>query len=215
MPTRSEASAKSTATQTRRPRGLPSDSHISKLERIKEVAAQYFYAEGYAATDLRRIADALDMHVSTLYNYISGKESLLYLIMQDGMTEISEGLQAALATADDPASQLRAALRSHVLHHAHRRYLAWTSHIELRSLTGEYLADINKRRSDYERVWMRLLKKGMSSGVFAKSDPKVTLYGLLSAGQTVSRWYQPGGRLDAEQIADILADNALAGVLVR
>lgn len=215
MTTKNTTLVERAAAQNRRPRGQPTDSHRNKLERIKEVAAQFFYVQGYAATDLRRIADALDMHVSTLYNYISGKEGLLYLIMKDGMVEITESLQQALASADEPAGQLRAALRAHVLHHAHRRYLAWTSHIELRSLTGDYLNDISRMRHDYERTWMRLLKKGMAAGIFAKADPKLTLYWLLSIGQTVSRWYKPDGRFSPEQIADVMADGALSGVLVR
>lgn len=202
-------------TQLRRPRGPLTQSHVSKLERIKEVAAQFFYDQGYAATDLRGIAEALDMHVSTLYNYIPGKESLLYLIMKEGMTEIADGLKAALASADDPPGRLRAALRAHVLHHAHRRYLAWTSHVELRSLTGEYLQDISKRRHAYEQAWMRILRNGMAAGAFAKADPKLTMYGLLAVGQSVSRWYQPDGRFTAEEIADMLAENALQGVLAR
>lgn len=215
MTTNYSVAARAPGTQARRPRGPLTQSHVTKLERIKEVAAQFFYDEGYAATDLRGIADALDMHVSTLYNYIPGKEGLLFLIMQDGMTEIADGLKRATASADDPADKLRAALRAHVLHHAQRRYLAWTSHVELRSLTGEYLQDISKRRHAYEQAWMRLLHKGMSTGAFAKADPKLTMYGLLAVGQSVARWYQPDGRFTAEQLADALADNALRGVLTR
>lgn len=202
-------------TTVRGPRGPRTPSHVNKLERIKEVSAQLFYQQGYAATDLRRIADGLDMHVSTLYNYIPGKEDLLYLIMRDGIEQITEGLHRALASADDPAGKLRAAFRAHVLHHAHRRFLAWTSHVELRSLTGAYLEDISRRRHAYEELWLQLLREGMAAGVFAAGDPQLALYGLLAVGQSVSRWYRPGGRLSAEEIADELADRALGGVLVR
>lgn len=199
----------------RGPRGPRTPSHESKLERIKEVSAQLFYQQGYAATDLRRIADSLDMHVSTLYNYIPGKEGLLYLIMRDGIEQITEGLHRALRSADDPAGRLRAAFRAHVLHHAHRRFLAWTSHVELRSLTGAYLDDISQRRRAYEELWLELLREGISAGAFAEADPQLVLYSLLAVGQSVSRWYRPDGRLSAEEIADELADRALGGVLVR
>ena len=197
----------------RRIRGKPTPAHLDRLEEIKKEAARCFYLQGYAATDVRRIAEAVDLQVSTLYNYISGKEELLYLIMKDGITEIAAGLDEAIDGLTDPHDRLRAAVRSHVLHHAHRRYRAWTSHVEVRSLTGDYLAEILSKRREYERRWIEILQDGMSSGVFTPADPRLTMYGILAIGQSVSRWYKPGGGYDAEGIADAMADFVLTGVL--
>lgn len=201
--------------RSRRPRGTLTPAHLDRLQQIKDVATQYFYAQGYAATDLRQIADGADMHVSSLYNYITGKEQLLFEIMHEGMIEITAGLDKALKSSDDPAEQLRAALEAHILHHAHRRYRAWTSHIELRSLTADYLKKIQTMRRSYEQRWIEVLERGMASGQFRKTDPKLTMYGLLAPGQTVSRWYEPGGRMSAEDIARTLTETALSGLLSR
>ena len=80
----------------RLPRRPPTAAHKDKLETIKTVAAELFFWHGYAATDLRRIADETDMHVASLYNYIAGKEDLLFQIMQDGLDEINASLDEAL-----------------------------------------------------------------------------------------------------------------------
>lgn len=199
----------------RRIRGKPTPAHRDKLEEIKKEAARCFYTLGYSATDVRRIADAVGLQVSTLYNYISGKEELLYLIMKDGITEIAAALDEAIDGLTDPHERLRAAVRSHVVHHAHRRYRAWTSHVEVRSLTGDYLEEILGKRREYEDRWIGILEDGMRSGVFAGTDPRLTMYAILSIGQSVSRWYKPGGKHDAEGIADSMADFVLDGVLVR
>ncbi|GAB3457881.1 TetR/AcrR family transcriptional regulator [Actinophytocola sediminis] len=182
---------------------------------IKDQAARHFYSSGYAATDLRRIAAAVGMHVASLYNYISGKEELLYLIMKDGMTEIRSGLNQAMAGSDDPVERLRAAIESHVVHHARRRYLAWTSHVEVRSLKGARLREILRLRNEYEACWMELLEDGRGAGAFAFGDPKLTMYGILAIGQSVSRWYSPTGRRSAEDIGAEMANQVLAGVLTR
>jgi AcrR family transcriptional regulator len=200
---------------TRQRRGARTEAHLEKLAVIKDQAARHFYSSGYAATDLRRIAAAVGMHVASLYNYISGKEELLYLIMKDGMTEIRSGLDLAMAKSDDPVERLRAAIESHVVHHARRRYLAWTSHVEVRSLKGARLREILRLRSDYEACWMELLEDGRAAGVFAFGDPKLTMYGILAIGQSVSRWYSPSGRKSAEDIAADMANQVLAGVLTR
>jgi len=65
------------------------------------------------------------------------------------------------------------------------------------------------------RRQIEILEDGMRSGVFAGADPRLTMYAILSIGQSVSRWYKPGGKHDAEGIADSMAVFVLAGVLVR
>jgi AcrR family transcriptional regulator len=200
--------------KSRRPRGPLTDAHLEKLEELKRVAGILFYEQGYSATDVRQIADALNMHVSSLYNYISGKEELLYLLMKDGLIEISAGLDAALEGSDDPAEQLNAAVRAHIVHHAHRRHRAWTGHVEVRALTADYLVEIKGMRREYEDRWIELLKRGMEEGKFMRTDPRITAYSLMAIGQALSRWYKPEGRLSAEEIADQVAAIALTGVLI-
>jgi AcrR family transcriptional regulator len=199
----------------RTPRGPLTAAHLEKLQQIKDVSAEIFWERGYSATDLRQIAFALDMHVSTLYNYIRGKEHLLYMIMMDGMEEITARLDRATASHADPAQQLRAALEGHILHHAHRRSRAWIGHVELRALTGEYRSRIQNLRNEYEQRWVEILRRGMGEGTFARSSPKLVAYALLAIGQSVSRWYDPGGQHSAESIARTLTSNALNGVLTR
>lgn len=213
-PQSSQISAPTVGTP-RRMRGKPTEAHLDKLADIKRAAARCFYAQGYAGTDVRTIAEAVKLQVSTLYNYISGKEELLYLIMKDGMAEIISGLDDATAGLADPTERMRAAVRHHVLHHAHRQYRAWVGHVELRALTGDYRADIDRQRREYERRWIALLDDGMRAGVFTPADPRLLMYGVLAIGQNVARWYRPGGPYDPDQIADSMANMVLDGLMER
>ena len=190
-------------------------AHLDRLESIKEAATELFYAEGYAATDLRSIADATNMHVSSLYNYISSKEELLYLILKDGLSEIALAFDTAVAGTDDPVEQLRAALRAHIAHHARRRHRAWTSHVEVRALTGEQLESILGMRDAYQAKWVSLVEQGVRDGKFACPDSRLAVLYMLSAGQTVSRWYRPDGRVPADELATSMAEIALQGVIAR
>ncbi|MDQ2810835.1 MAG: TetR/AcrR family transcriptional regulator [Actinomycetota bacterium] len=164
---------------------------------------------------MRTIADRVGLQVSTLYNYISGKEELLYLIMRDGMIDIVASLDAAIDGLTEPRDKLRAAVRSHVLHHAHRQFRAWVGHVEVRSLTGDYLEEILAQRREYERRWITILRDGIRAGVFNDADPRLTMYGILAIGQSVSRWYKADGAYDAEKIADAMAVLVLDGVLTQ
>jgi AcrR family transcriptional regulator len=203
------------ARKGRLPRRPPTAAHKDKLENIKTVAAELFFWHGYAATDLRRIADETDMHVASLYNYISGKEDLLFQIMQDGLDEINAGLDQALEGVDDPLERLKRGLRSHILHHAHRRHLGAVSHTEVRSLTNELRARMVKMRREYEARWDSLVLDGMKAGIIPSAEPRIVVYALLSVGQSVSRWYDPHGKIPPAELADRLADLLLFGLITR
>jgi AcrR family transcriptional regulator len=198
---------------TGRRRRPPTEAHSRKLSQLKDVAAEHFFRRGYAATDLRTIADQVGLHVSTLYNYVSGKEELLYLLMCDGMAEIAGGLDEALAGKTEPVARLRAAIKSHVVHHARRRHLAWTCHVEVRALSDPYRAEILAARREYERRIVTLVREAIESGDLQQSDPRIVVYGLLAMGQGVSRWYQPDGRVDACDVAESFANMAMNGLV--
>ena len=190
-------------------------AHTLKLEEIKTAAARQFYSVGYAATDVRSIADAVSLHVSTLYTYISGKEELLYLIMKDGIDEVSATFDAAVARSDDPLEALRNAVEAMILHHASRNFLAWTSHIEIRSLSGQCRDDIVRMQHAYEAKWLKLLGQGSDAGILDISDVKLAMYMILGAGHSVSNWYRPGGRLSAKKLAALIARQLISGLQVR
>jgi TetR/AcrR family transcriptional regulator, cholesterol catabolism regulator len=197
---------------SRTPRRAPTPSHIDKLETIKVLAAEQFYVLGYAATDLRTIAASAGMHVTSLYNYFSSKEELLYLIMHDGMEGISQSLDEATDGIEEPLEWLQRALAANLLHHTRRRHLAWISHVEVRSLTGEYLEDIIRLRRRYEGRWISTIQDGIKAGVINDVDPRIAAYGLLAIGHSVARWYAEDGSMSAEDLSDELATLMILGV---
>jgi TetR/AcrR family transcriptional regulator, cholesterol catabolism regulator len=199
----------------RLPRKPLTDAHKDRLESIKSIAAELFYQAGYSATDLRRIADQAGMHVASLYNYVSGKEDLLFQIMTDGVVEINASLDEALAGYSDPLDRLRRSLISHIEHHAHRRHLGAVSHTEVRSLTGSRRVKMIKMRRDYEARWDDLVLDGMKAGLIPPGEPRVMVYALLSVGQSVSRWYDPSGKIPVSELAEELANMLLFGLLNR
>jgi AcrR family transcriptional regulator len=185
----------------------------SRLEEIKQAAVKLFFRQGYAATDLRQIAEEVGLHVSSFYNYIQGKEELLYLIVLEGTQLSVQALDQALEGVTDPVERLRRAIRAHVLFQAEMRYISWTSLTELRLLTGKYAADIHRRIDEYEATWVRLVEAAIASGQLRPVDTRVAVYGMLTMAQGVARWFNPRGRVKADAVADLYADILLRGLL--
>jgi len=177
---------------------------------IKAKAVELFYRHGFVGTDLRLIAEKVGLHPSSFYNYISNKNELLYLILRDGSVLAAEALDRALEDRTDPEDRLREAVRSYVALQAHQRYIAWTSITEVRMLTGKWRTEILRLSKEYESRWCDLVREGVDSGQFRQLDVSVTAYAILTMGQGVARWFNPRGRLTADQLGGIHADLVVA-----
>jgi hypothetical protein len=76
----------------------------------------------------------------------------------------------------------------------------------MRSLTPENLARILAVREHYESVFGDILLRCQRDGRFGKMTPKsdlrVVRNAILTMCTATAGWFNPGGRLTAEQVAD-------------
>lgn len=183
-------------------------------EQIYRVAVDLFAERGYDATSLRQIAGRVGIEASSLYNHIESKQDLLFQLIDFATLEMIDYVRKHVEQAGDhPEDRLRAAVRAHLLHHCRNKKQVIVGDSELRSLTEENFARELERRRAYERVFTDILSAGVEQGVFRMMDVKVVSYGLLAFGTTTASWYRPGGRLSAEEVAEVFEDMALRSVL--
>ncbi len=77
---------------------------------ILETAKRLFIEEGFEKVTLRRIAEAIEYSVGTLYLYFSDKDEMLYALHSEGFEELYRRQQRVLALAD-PLERLRQHVR--------------------------------------------------------------------------------------------------------
>jgi TetR/AcrR family transcriptional regulator, cholesterol catabolism regulator len=64
----------------------------------------------------------------------------------------------------------------------------------------DYLAQVEK---ETERLWVAQINRGQESGQFRDDiDPRLTYRMIRDTIWVAVRWFRPGGRLDAQGIAD-------------
>ena len=179
------------------------ESRQPRIDLIRAAALRHFAQHGYDAASMRQIAADAGITIATLYFHCSTKEKLLFDVLEAQMQGLADGLDAALAAADDSWSvRLATAIRFHIQYVTRDEEGANISSSELRGLTGEYRARHLATRDAYERRFRELLKQGIAAGVFAPVDVPVITAGILGIGLSVGRWYRPGGRLTPDDIAD-------------
>ena len=76
---------------------------MSSKAKILQAALKLFSEIGYDPASMRKLADAVGMRASSLYNHFSSKEAILAeLVVQNGPSCITTSLDRLLLGSDDP-----------------------------------------------------------------------------------------------------------------
>ncbi|WP_345762820.1 TetR/AcrR family transcriptional regulator [Diaminobutyricibacter sp. McL0608] len=178
--------------------------------RILEASLGLFAERGFAGTSIRDIAGAVGIQTATLYGHFPSKEHILAELTLAGHDGHRRAMADAVAAAGaDPAAQLAALVRAHVIFHAEFAMLATVSNAELPALSPELVADSIAVRSESERLLTGIIDRGVESGRFTTRDAWLAASAIGGMGLRVSNWFGPGSPMTAEHVADTYADFAL------
>lgn len=173
--------------------------------RIREAALGLFARHGYAAVSMRQIAGEVGVQAGALYNYTPDKQSLLFRLMQDHMQELLAAYEA-LAPQADALGALRQFVGFHIRFHMQRPDEVFIAYMELRNLTPENFAEIEKLRRRYEDALQSILLAGQKDGLFSVQDAKIATLAVIAMLNGVMTWYRAGGRLSLDEVEQIYWD---------
>lgn len=171
---------------------------------IHREALALFYARGYEATTLREIADAVGITVGSLYNHISSKQELLVNLMTSMMDLLNGEIDEALDGLSDPLDRLHAFMHRSILVHGHHREETFVGNNELRSLDDDNRLALIAMRDNYEKKLRSILETAVNAGCATLPDIQMATFAGLAICAHVATWYEPGGRLALDEIADSL-----------
>lgn len=183
-----------------------------ELTPILAVALDVFHENGFHGATVRDIARQVGVTVPSLYYHHENKEGLLEALLEVGTGEVAWRVRmAAEQAADRPEEQFVNVVEAIVLHMAHRTRLAALDS-ELRHLSPRNRKRYAARRKEVENVLSKIVETGTREGIFTPKEPAETARALLGMCQSIARWYQPGGPLSPEKLAERYVDIALMTV---
>jgi AcrR family transcriptional regulator len=184
-----------------------------RREEVYSAALRLFNQQGYHATSMQDIADAVGLYKGSLYHYIGGKEDLLTRVFERAMASLLEDIEAVVSDVSlSPRDQLRLLVRAHVRAVAENLDCLSVYLHEFRALTGASFEKVRAQRERYRELVEAVVARGLELGEFVTRDVGVATLGLLGMCNWVAQWYRPAGRLSASEIGDLLADLALEGL---
>jgi AcrR family transcriptional regulator/ABC-type branched-subunit amino acid transport system substrate-binding protein len=187
------------------------DSGDAMGRRVLATAAALFRTKGYAQSTTRELAGMLGLKKASLYYYVESKEGLLYSISIESLQQIDGDVAAAIATSA-PADVLRDLIKAHICSALGNRDHHAVMLGELRSLSEPRRREVIKSRDAYEaRVRGVIAREQAEHRLRSDIDSKYLTLSLLNLLNWTIFWYQPGGPMEPEQVAHLLATIFIEG----
>jgi TetR/AcrR family transcriptional regulator, cholesterol catabolism regulator len=189
---------------------VQSDGRAAEVFRT---AAEMILQKGYDATSVSDIAGALGITKAGLYHYIHGKTQLLFDIMQYGLDQLDREVARPAMNIADAEARLRFMISMHarIVTRGHGAVTILVD--EARALSPSQNRKITRRKRDYLDFLRATLRELAREGKLRGVDVTVAAFSLLGMINWLSRWYQPDGALNEEEIAEQLVDIALNGLI--
>ena len=186
-------------------------SELSTRERIVQVSSGLFATDGFHATGISDILDAVGVSRGTFYYHIESKDYLLYEICRVQVDKMNAVARTVILSEGSPVEKMgelaRLLLRNISDHRA--EWVVFFS--EFGALEGEWRREILTAREFYESYWTQVLGEVMSG---RRSADLVSLYvkGVLGMLNYTYLWMRPEGDMKPEQVAEEFVSLLLYGM---
>jgi len=181
---------------------------------ILQTAARLFATQGYASTSMSALAHARGMSKALLYHYYRDKQHILFDIANLYMDVLLDIVAEVDAQPLAPDERLRALVTRFMrtYEHAQPQHMVLVQDVKFLSVT-ERRRILNKERrvvDAFARVIAALKPRLSLSGLHVPLT--MILFGMINWTFT---WLRPRGRLTYGDMADIVSQIFLSGILHR
>lgn len=190
-------------------------SRKTQQELIIAESSRLFWERGYAETSMKDIAAACGFRPANIYNFFTGKESILYEILFQEMTDIVAPISYLKDDETvDPVEALRLMIENHVkLTLGEKSSSKLLFDVGLKNLVPANRKKIIKLRDDYDAIGVAIVKRGKKAGIFAKDvDEKIAVFSIGSIIARSRIWYSTKGKYTVDELIELMFRFALRGL---
>jgi AcrR family transcriptional regulator len=190
-----------------------------RRRQIVDIAAGLFARQGYAATSVNDLCEAVGLAKGALYYYIVSKEHLLVEIQSRVMSPLLARARQIAELEEEPLLRLRLMSESLLTIIFRRLDHIWVYEHDYRSLSGVELATLLGQRADFERLIADLLAEAVEQGLLRATGPRLATLQFLNLHNHTYQWLRPDGEWDAaflsgEYCATLFRGFAAPGVVL-
>ncbi len=177
-----------------------------RVERIERAAARVFATKGYDGANFSDIAAELDLRGPSLYHYFSSKEELFLRCLKHSAEQVFSRLRSIAAEQHpDPLDTLHAQVREQVLIEVQDFPEFVPLFFKMRLPAPELAARVLELRRQHAEIFERTAADVRAHRGLDAGDVRVWLGVAFGALAYLQDWYDPGGELGVDQLADRMA----------
>lgn len=183
----------------------PTIERSDTRERILETAIELFARDGFEACSVRDLAAAVGIKAPGIYSHFRSKEEILSEAMMRALSGFVTHMAAPIESLG-PEDQLRETVHRHVLYQLEHQQLARANDFLLNSDTvGRFLpAEDHQLLLDAQRAYYKMVRARVATAMAKRPSPDlaVTTLAIITMCDGVTGWFQTGGRLNAQEVAE-------------
>ena len=185
-----------------------SEEYLAKRSELLVVAASQFKQRGFKSTTLAEIGHKAGLDRATVYYYFGSKEELFRECLR---ASVDANLRTCVAIFEDHSLTARERLQA-VVSQLMRAYDANYPNMyvyiqeDMDTIANEksiWAREIKENTKLFERIVISLITEAIEDGDLRSDIPVLlaanAIFGMLN---WTHRWYQPGGKHPADQIAE-------------
>lgn len=178
-----------------------------RLGEIYRMAAEIIFKQGFDATSMNDIAEAVGMTKAGIYHYIPGKKDLLFTLMSYAMDHLDNRVITPAQEISDAETRLKYIITNHVQlitgdGKKEGNGLLSILTDELAGLTRAHRRKIIERKRVYLNLVRTTLDELKAEGKLKDIETTVGAFCIFGTVMWLARWYRPGGELTGEKIAE-------------
>lgn len=183
------------------------------IREVLDKATELFAEHGYERTTLQDIATTIGISRSALYHYVSSKEQLLAMLMDELSEALDESIATTHAVARSPEEKLRTLAGELVRQRAERPGPFRLLNQSESALPVAIRAQQARVRKTVLDELCSVIEEGVEAGTFKTLNPRIAALSIVGMCNWVAWWFHPGIGLDVEATARQVAQAAVDIVL--
>ena len=175
-----------------------------RIQKIIDAAVILFHHKGYRSATLDDVSKKLGITKAALYHYVSSKEHLLSIIYIQALENIFKNTTKICEMDILPDKKMKFLVQNHIKNIIINSIsLLSVFFSEENQLSEKDFDKINKGKKKYDKLIENTIEQGISMGLFKKTNPKLTTFGILGMCNWIYKWYKPEHTIyTADEIAE-------------
>lgn len=137
-----------------------------RRNQIFEAAARVFTLKGFHNATVQDVADEAGLGKGTIYEYVSSKKELLFLVIEEGQKMVLSAVEDASVRKAPAARRLRAMMHTMLSIMDERLKAARAIITEVEGLPPEDFERLHKKKSEFINIFKDVYDEGIAAGDF-------------------------------------------------